>query len=272
MRLSPLQPIGIFDSGIGGLTIAREIISKLPHEDVIYFGDTAHMPYGDKSEELIKFYSRRITEFLISRGCKIVVIACNTASSIAYHDLVERFGEHVSIINVVSPIVKGVAENVWSKEVGIIGTKGTIRSKIYEKELKALRPDMVVHSLETPLLAPMIEAGFYDDSISAQIIASYLSDPILSNISSLILACTHYPLIKKEIETFYTGKEVKVFDSTDFVADEVRKILGLQGLLNDRKRTENHFFASDLTESFAKTTKIFFKENLHLEFCPLWDS
>jgi glutamate racemase len=155
--------------------------------------------------------------------------------------------------------------------VGIIGTSGTIRSGIYARKLAALRPDMEVRSLETPLLAPMIEAGFFNDGISQAVIERYLNDPILQGIDTLILACTHYPLIKKDIEHFYQGQGVEVFDSTDFMAAEVRKTLDSQLLLNDRKRTENHFFASDLTESFEKTTKIFFKEKLHMEFCPLWD-
>ena len=273
MRLSPLQPIGIFDSGIGGLTIAKEIIEKLPNEDIIYFGDTAHMPYGDKSEDLIKQYSRRISEFLISRGCKLIAIACNTASAIAYDDLVERFGDSVSFVNVVDPIVNGVAANSQDNTVGIIGTTGTIRSGIYTRKLEAIKPGIHVKAMDTPLLAPMIEAGFFHDSISQAVIDRYLSDERLSDIDTLILACTHYPLIRKDIKKYYAAlsKPVEVFDSTDFMAAEVRRVLEQQHLLNDKKRTENHFFASDLTESFEKTTKIFFKEKLHMEFCPLWE-
>lgn len=271
MKATARSPIGVFDSGIGGLTIARAIIEALPVEDIIYVGDTAHLPYGDKSAALIKYYSIKITEFLISKGCKLIVIACNTASSVAYEELVEIFGDRVTFVNVVDPTVKALAADDSLKHVGIIGTKGTIASGIYEHKLKALKPKLKARSLATPLLAPMIEAGFFHNNISRSIIESYLTEENLGKIDALILACTHYPLIRKDIEAHYLGK-VRVEDSTLHVANEVKKILEQRLMLNNQPNGSSHFYATDITESFSKTTQVFFGEQVQLEFCPLWDS
>ena len=265
------KPIGIFDSGIGGLTVADRIIRDFPEENIIYFGDTAHLPYGDKSEERIKQYSRRISEFLIERECKLIVIACNTASSVAYDELTSDYGSKALFVNVVDPAVSAIAAMNDLDEIGIIGTQRTISSDIYTQRLKKLKPEMQVHSLATPLLAPMIEAGFFNNRISRTVIETYLNDESLKRIQALILACTHYPLIKKQIDEFYKGK-IKVFDSTDFISKEVGTILESQGLHNHRKAMKNQFFVSDLTESFEKTTRLFFKEEIVLEYYPLRES
>lgn len=271
MRQRADNPIGIFDSGIGGLTNARAIIDRLPGEDVIYVGDTAHLPYGEKSPALIKYYAIKITEFLIAKKCKLIVIACNTASSVAFDELVEIFGDRVRFINVVDPIVNRIAADEQSQKVGIIGTKGTIQSGIYARKLKETRPTLEAVSMATPLLAPMIEAGFFDNNISKTVIESYLEDPMFTGIDSLILACTHYPLIRKEIEAYYQER-VRVVDSTAFVAEEVEETLLKDGLLNDKEEGERQFFATDITESFSKTTRIFFGEKVKLEFCGSFEA
>lgn len=265
------KPIGIFDSGIGGLTVASRIIRDFPQEDIIYFGDTAHLPYGDKSEELIRHYSRRISEFLIGKECKLIVIACNTASSVAYADLVNAFGDKTEFVNVVDPAVSGIAAMGDLHEIGIIGTQRTISSDIYSLRLKKVRPDMKVHSLATPLLAPMIEAGFFNNKISSTVIETYLDDVSLKPIRALILACTHYPLIKDQIDEFYKGR-VRVFDSTDFISMEVGTIIDKLNMRSDNKTMRNQFYVSDLTESFEKTTRLFFKEEIVLEYYPLWEA
>ncbi len=264
------NPIGIFDSGIGGLTVADRIIRDFPSEDIIYFGDTAHLPYGDKSEELIRHYSRRISEFLIEKDCKLVVIACNTASSVAYEELCRTFREKTHFVNVVDPAVAGIAAMKDLTEIGIIGTQRTVSTAVYGNRLKMARPGMSVHSLATPLLAPMIEAGFFNNRISRTVIETYLNDVSLKSIQALILACTHYPLIKNQIHEFYKGRAL-VFDSTDFISKEVGTILDSYRLHNEGKMMKNQFYVSDLTESFEKTTRLFFKEEIVLEYYPLWE-
>jgi len=265
------KPIGIFDSGIGGLTVAERIIRDFPAENIIYFGDTAHLPYGDKSEELIIQYSRRISEFLIERQCKLIVIACNTASSAAHEELEAAYGNLSRFINVVDPAVSGISALNHLGEIGIIGTHRTISSKVYPNRLNAVRPKLKVHSLETPLLAPMIEAGFFNNKISEAVIETYLNDASLKSIQALLLACTHYPLIKKQILEFYKG-QVQVFDSTDFISKEVGTVLEKYNLHSSGKIMKDHFYVSDLTESFEKTTHLFFKNEIVLEYYPLWES
>lgn len=258
------QPIGIFDSGIGGLTVAGAITRALPNENIIYFGDTAHMPYGDKSPELIKRYSRQITEFLVSKNCKAIVIACNTASSLAFKEVVEAAGA-IPVINVIDPVAAYVTQNFPKKKIGVIGTKGTIGSGIYPKKIKKLVKDANVTSLATPLLAPMIEEGFFNNNISRTIIHSYLAKKNIADADVVILACTHYPLIKKDIMLFY-GKKAEVVDSSDVVAAFVQKTLAENNLLNTSKGKISHkFFVSDYTESFEKSTRFFFGEQIELK-------
>jgi glutamate racemase len=263
-------PIGIFDSGIGGLTVANAIRKMLPNEQLIYFGDTAHMPYGDKSPEAIKFYSLKIAKFLLDKHCKMIVIACNTASSHAFHELVHFLGDQVPIINVIDPVVDMMVKKGLDKKIGVIGTKSTIRSDIYAKKFKSANLDIEVSSLATPLLAPMIEEGFFDNNISKTIINSYLSSSKLKKIDSLILACTHYPLIKPEISSFYNGK-VNIVNTAEIVAGHVKDRLEDLGLLNDGLAKRHQFFVSDYTPSFANSTRLFFGEKINLRLEGIWD-
>ncbi len=269
--MSSSLPIGIFDSGIGGLTVANAIRKILPNEQLIYFGDTAHMPYGDKSPEAIKFYSLKIAKFLLDKKCKVIVIACNTASSHAYHELVHFLGKQVPIINVIDPVVDLLVKNGQNKKIGVIGTKSTIRSDIYAKKFKLADPDIMVSSLATPLLAPMIEEGFFDNNISRTVINSYLSSPKLKKIDSLILACTHYPLIKPEISSFYKGK-LDIVNTAEIVAEHVRQRLSDLKLLNTALPKKHQFFVSDYTPSFAKSTRLFFGEKINLTLHSIWDN
>ncbi|GIV33536.1 MAG: glutamate racemase [Chitinophagales bacterium] len=270
LTLSANAPIGIFDSGIGGLTIAETVVRHLPHERIIYFGDTAHLPYGEKSEALICHYAEGITRLLIEKGCKLIIIACNSASAAAYAHLVNRFGTQVHFINVIDPVIQGISAMRDVAHVGIIGTQRTIRSGIYTRRLRALRSDLRTSALETPLLAPMIEAGFFNNQISEVVICTYLADKQLQGIDTLILACTHYPLIRPVIHRL-CGDSIRVFDSTDFIGEEVGTVLAKNGLLSQKKTEKNKFYVSDLTESFEKTTRFFFREEIELELYPLWD-
>ena len=264
MDYSPHSPIGIFDSGTGGLTVAYAIKTLLPNENMVYFGDTAHFPYGDKSEAAIQAYSVKIADVLLRKGCKVIVIACNSASSAAYELLKEYVRREVHIINVIDPMVDLVASQFSGKPVGLIGTKRTVQSGIYSKKIAETNQNITLKSLATPLLAPMIEEGFFNNQISHEIIAQYLEDQSIENIEALILACTHYPLIKKEIADFYQNK-LPILDSAEVVALALKKHLEQHYLLNDQPNPERHFYVSDYTESFEASTRLFFQEKVHLE-------
>lgn len=271
------QPIGIFDSGIGGLTVARAIIKLLPNEQIIYFGDTAHMPYGEKSAEAIKNYSVKIAEFLKFKNCKMIVIACNTASAAGFKAVVKSTGMKDLIVNVIDPAAHYVVKNHYRQKIGVIGTKRTISSNVYAKRIESLDPLANVVQLATPLLAPMIEEGFYNNKISQTIINSYLSKSKLSKIDALILGCTHYPLIKAEIQKFY-GKSVEVIDSSEIVAQHVKAVLEKHQLLNPITPSKisfgkkaQQFIVSDYTQSFEETSKIFFIEKVKLKQYNIWE-
>jgi glutamate racemase len=266
----PKQPIGIFDSGIGGLTVAHAILNLLPDEQIIYFGDTAHLPYGDKSPGAITNYADAITRYLIDKNCKMVIIACNTASSVSFEYLVNKYGSQVHLMNVIDPVVEAAVNHNRVEHIGVIGTKGTIQSNAYETQIKNVNDRIKVSSLSTPLLVPMIEEGFFNNNISHSIIQAYLNYPDFHDINALILGCTHYPLIKKEIESIL-GDNRMVYDSTDVMATAVKNKLAEHHLLNPGKTGEHHFIVSDFTHSFEETTKLFFGQEIHLESDPVWD-
>lgn len=264
------KPIGIFDSGIGGLTVAKAIAEELPNENFIYFGDTAHLPYGDKSKESIQLYSKRISDFLIGKGCKAIVIACNTASAHAFEVLKKRH-KGIPIINVVDPTVNYCAKKYQNQAIGVIATKGTIKSRIYPRKIKKKNDSLSIPQAATPLLAPMIEEGFFNNNISQTIINSYLSTKQFKPIEALILACTHYPLIKPEVEKFFKNK-VEVIDSASVVAKFTRKVLEKNQLLTSNKeKGTKTFYVSDYTKSFEATSRLFFGEKIHLLEERIWD-
>ena len=263
------QPIGIFDSGIGGLTVARAVNDLLPNESIVYFGDTAHLPYGDKSEAAIQAYSVKIADVLLKKGCKVIVIACNSASSAAY-ELLKEYARNVKIINVIDPMVDWVVSHFAGKRVGLIGTKRTVQSNVYARKIEEAGKDIRLHSVATPLLAPMIEEGFFHNQISQEIISQYLSDPELNSIEALILACTHYPLIKEDIDRYYNHR-IPVLSSSEIVASALKEYLGVTDLLNHSGPGNHHFLVSDYTESFEASTRIFFQKTVHLEKYGLWE-
>lgn len=264
MKVNP--PIGIFDSGIGGLTVASAIHRLMPEQPLIYFGDTAHLPYGDKSPKAIKQYSGHITRFLLEQGCKTIVVACNTASSIARKEIEATAGSQIPVFNVIDPVARFVGEKYNREAIGVIGTKGTIHTRAFPRVIKSYNPNLTVKSMATPLLVPMIEEGFFNNNISQTIINNYLSNRFLSGISALILGCTHYPLIRKQVEKYYSDKDVEVLDTASIVAKSVAEaISGKPG-----QPAEHHFFVSDFTASFENSTRLFFGEKIHLEVADLW--
>lgn len=253
-------PIGVFDSGIGGLTLLQKLKEYLPTENFIYFGDTAHLPYGDKSQQAICRYALKICHFLVSQGCKLILIACNSASAAAFDYLSHTIDQNVLLMNVIDPVVNVLTQNYLSRVIGLIGTKQTVDSHSYQDKIAAKVGDkLCLHAIATPLLAPMIEKGFYSGRVASDIIADYLTAFKGKNIDSLVLACTHYPLIKKEINDFFNGS-IEIIDTLDIVANDVRETLIAQNLLNREGEGQVKIFLSDYTDSFAQSAKRFFGE------------
>lgn len=264
-------PIGIFDSGIGGLTVAKAVKNILPNEKIIYFGDTAHLPYGDKSTASIQAYSIKIAEVLLKAKCKLILIACNSASTAAFELVKAYVASKAGVFNVIDPVVDYLRENYAGKKVGLIGTKQTVNSGVYYQKINALGENIELVSLATPLLAPMIEEGFHKNEVSHVIIKSYLDHSDLKELNALILGCTHYPLIKKHIKEFYPN-HVEIIDSSEIVAKATRSYLELNNLLNTSATIEkDRFLVSDYTSSFEHATQLFFGKEVTLEKYPLWE-
>jgi glutamate racemase len=262
------QPVGIFDSGVGGLTVAHAIKQILPGESLVYFGDTAHLPYGDKSAELIKYYSRKITEFLLDHNSKVILVACNSASSSAFDSLKKEFEGKVILLDVINPVVEYLSTRNFNK-IGVIGTKRTIISGTYETKVKEKSPATTVVSLATPLLVPMIEEGFIFDDISNAILRTYLSDLTLTGIQALILGCTHYPIIKNQISKIFNFN-VEVVDSARLVSVILKDTLEKNNLLNDSGKVKDQFYISDYTPYFEKIAKMFFEGEINLQKADIW--
>lgn len=250
--------------------MAHAITQLLPHENMVYFGDTAHLPYGDKSEAAIQAYSIKIADVLLKKGCKVIVIACNSASSAAYELLKEYVRTEAKVINVIDPMVELVTQKFAGKKIGLIGTKRTVQSGIYARKISEANKNIGLSSLATPLLVPMIEEGFFNNKISHEILEKYLTDSSLKDIDALILGCTHYPLIKNEISSFYPQK-LSLLDSSEVVAQALKNYLFTEGLLNVTPTANHQFLVSDYTDSFEASTRIFFQEEVHLQKHALWN-
>ncbi len=270
LNLSPEQPIGIFDSGVGGLTIAKSIVHFLPKESVIYFGDTAHLPYGDKSTAAIQAYSVKIASMLLQNQCKLIVIACNSASAAAYELMKEYVHDQAFVIDVINPTANFLRKNYNHKRIGLIGTKQTVFSNIYKKKINHPDTNIDLCTHATPLLASAIEEGLGETPVIDSLLSIYLNNPNLNNIEALVLACTHYPVIKNKIAAFYNN-QIPIIDTSDIIAQTVFEQLSFHQLLNTKGSGQKHFYISDYTESFATSTRLFFDETIRLEHYPLWD-
>jgi glutamate racemase len=267
--MTALQPIGIFDSGIGGLTIAKAIVKQLPQENIIYFGDTAHLPYGDKSASAIQAYSIKITDLLIQRKCKMILIACNSASTAAYDLVKEYVASKAIVMNVIDPLVHHLRDTHANKRLGLIGTRQTVNSNIYKNKIDNLNCGISLTSRATNLLASAIEE-FGNSKAIDSLLAEYLSHTTLDNLDALILACTHYPVVKNKIAEYF-NHQLEIIDPSDIVAQAVKNRLEQELLINTIGTGSKHFYISDYTESFAAGTKIFFDEKINLEHYPLWE-
>lgn len=267
-HLNAHQPIGIFDSGVGGLTVAKEIKRRLPNENIIYFGDTKHLPYGEKSREAIAEYSTQIVKFLLEKNCKAIVIACNSATANALKEVKEIVGGQVPIIDVINPVAEKVAFEIHNN-IGVIATKATIASGIYKKSIRKHNKFIKVDELATPLLVPAIEEGLKNHPITNAIIYHYLSSKKLKDIETLILGCTHYPLLLDEFKQYY-GTRVRIIDSPTIVANELSHILEKNEILNPGGLSaEYHFFVSDITKNFQRISQKIFGKEIQLQLQEL---
>lgn len=263
------QPIGIFDSGIGGLTVAQAIVKHLPRENIIYFGDTAHLPYGDKSAATIQAYSVKIAHMLLQQECKLIMIACNSASTAAYELIKEYVASKAIVMNVVDPTIQLLREKYSRKHIGLIGTRQTVNSNVYKKKIDDLNLGIRLTSCPTNLLASAIEE-FGNNGVTDSLVEEYLSHAPLNDVDALVLACTHYPVVKNKIANFFKQK-IEIIDPSETVAKAVKTRLEQDDLLNTQGKSMKHFYVSDYTESFAAGTKIFFDETIKLEHYPLWE-
>ncbi len=247
-------PIGVFDSGLGGLTVAREIMRNLPMEKIVYFGDTARVPYGSKSGQTIKRYSRQIVRFLKTQEIKAIVVACNTATALAMDEIREEAGG-LPVIGVVEPGARAACEASKSGRIGVIATRATIGSHVYSEAIQGIRSDASVIGKACPLLVPLVEEGWIHDKITDEILLRYLDELLEHDIDALILGCTHYPLLRSEIRRLI-GDGIRLVNPAYETASELKRLLKEQGLDNDKLRDAGEpypyrFYVSDEAERFA---------------------
>lgn len=245
-------PVGVFDSGVGGLTVAREIMRQLPNENLVYFGDTARVPYGSKSRDNIIRYSRQVIHFLKTKGVKAIVIACNTASALALD--VVREESDIPIIGVVEPGARAALQITQTKKIGVIGTEATVQSAMYGKIIKGLDPTVSVIGKACPLFVPLVEEGFAKHKVTEEIIDYYLASMKESDIDSLILGCTHYPLLRSRIRA-YLGDKIQLVNPAYETAMDLKYILKESGMENAGKEGEHatySFYVSDAADKFKQ--------------------
>lgn len=256
------RPIGIFDSGLGGLTVVREVQRSMPAEDIIYFGDTARVPYGTKSKETVTRFSKENIEFLLKHDVKLVVVACNTASSLSLSSLVKSYD--VPIIGVIKPGVDKALEVSKRAAIGVIGTRATVLSDAYAKFLNAARPALKVVSKACPLFVPLVEEGWLDKEITMNVARDYLDELKNQNVKTLILGCTHYPMLKPVIKKVM-GNGVKLVDSACETARVIKETLEEKGLLSDNKKPSSYrYFVTDEPSTFKKVGEMFLGSKIKL--------
>lgn len=247
-------PIGVFDSGIGGLTVAREIMNQLPDEKIIYFGDTARLPYGNKSRETIISYARQIRRFLESRKVKAIVVACNTASAYALDTLCEE--SEIPVVGMIHAGSKTAAEATRNGNIGVIGTLGTTSSGVYKKMMDSMRPGLNVIQKACPLFVPLVEEGLWDSKITDEVAEMYLAELKKADVDTMVLGCTHYPLLKDTIARVM-GDDVRLVNPAYETARELKEILKEEGLLRtgSGESAKHEFYASDLADKMQEFAK-----------------
>ncbi|MFN3301610.1 MAG: glutamate racemase [Patescibacteria group bacterium] len=256
--------IGIFDSGIGGLTVVKKIWEILPDYKILYFGDTARTPYGGRGEEVIKKYAQEDVKFLIKKGAKVIIIACNTVSAVAANDLKNKF--NLPIFEVITPAVEKAVAITRNKRIGVIGTRATINSGIYEKLIKEKNPTLEVFSQAAPLLVPLIEEGWLKKGETKRILKSYLHPLRMAQIDTLIMACTHYPFLREQIQ-LKIGRKVKLIDPGEEVILKLKEFLEKNPEIEKSlEKNRNHeFFVSDLTPHFQEVAFQWLGQKINLK-------
>ena len=263
------KPIGIFDSGIGGLTVVREVSRQLPQENILYFGDTARVPYGSKSPKVVQLFARQDASFLYDKGVKSIIIACNTASAEAFDILRDNFD--IPVIGVINPGARAASESTKNGKIGVIGTYGTISSGAYKKAIHDIDKSIEVTAAACPLFVPLVEEGWESKSTTRDIAREYLSPLIEGGIDTLILGCTHYPILKPVLQEI-VGDKIILVDSAEATAGELKQILDEQGLGNSsQENTDKHsFYVSDFPFKFKEMAERFLgKELAEVELVPL---
>lgn len=256
------KPIGVFDSGVGGLTVVKELSRLLPNEKIIYFGDTGRVPYGNKSKETIVHYSLQVAYFLMKKKIKMLVVACNTASSVSLPTLKRHF--HIPVLGVIEPGARSAIEATGTKNIGVIGTLGTVKSGAYKKALKKINSSVKVYQNACPLFVHLAEDGWNKNKIARLISDEYLKPFKGKGIDTLILGCTHYPILKDVIQQS-AGKKVQLIDSGKETAKEVERILEKKNMLNKSKSAEKNqsvFYVSDLPHKFKEVSQRFLAREL----------
>lgn len=251
------RPIGVFDSGLGGLTSVQELHRQLPEERVIYLGDTARTPYGSKSPETIVKFAKQNVDYLIARNTKMIIIACNTVTALALDSLRKRYPA-VPIIGVIEPTVKKVVSS-GCKRVGVIATKATIGSDVYGRELRAMDPEIEVFSAACPAIVPLIEEGLTDTEIMRLTVSHYMDNFVKDGgFDDLILGCTHYPLISRHIRSLYPN--LRMYSSSAEVIREAADILKEKDMLASNSEFIDRYYASDMSDNFIAMTDMLFKD------------
>jgi glutamate racemase len=254
------RPIGVFDSGIGGLTVVKELFDQLPDESIVYFGDTARVPYGSKSDETVQAFALEDARFLEQQGVKLIVVACNTASSNSLELLKKEFPMPVE--GVIQPGARAAVEATRSGRIGVIGTDSTIASRAYERAIQELDRNISIFARSCPLFVPLAEEGWIEDPITEQVAERYLSHLRRCRVDVLVLGCTHYPLLK-EIIARIMGPEVILIDSATATAAEVSRILDRQDLrATENQPPDHHFYVSDLPRRFGEVGERFLGSSL----------
>ena len=249
------KPIGVFDSGIGGLTVVKRLASTLPSEDIVYFGDTARVPYGSKSNSTVIEYSFQDTKFLLSKSVKAVVVACNTASSIAIDELKKNFD--VPIIGMINPGAKLATSSTKNGKIGVIGTRATISNKAYSNEIRKLDPSMAVYEKACPLFVPLAEEGWLNHRATYEIAEEYLQELRDLKVDTLVLGCTHYPILSEVIQKVI-GDNVTLIDSGVASAGIIKEELDRTNLYTNRNTNGNHeFYVSDIPVKFKQVAELF---------------
>lgn len=261
MRTMKDKPIGFFDSGVGGLTVVKAVMEILPSESFVYLGDTANLPYGEKSAEMVRNYAFHNARFLQEFDIKVMVVACNTASSVALTDLQEAFD--FPIIGVIEPAAREAVQISTSGQIGVIGTKRTIRTQMYARKIHEFASHTTVLGQACPLFVPLIEEGFLHHEATKLIAKEYL-EPLTTKIDTLILGCTHYPLIEDVIRAILP--EVKVVDSAYSTARELRQLLLERNWLSENLRPYHHFYATDITEHLHTLARMILPDVADLTF------